>query len=749
MTMHWTLSIPDLRKGWAPLLLAIGGVIFSLLPWRAPLEEEIGLRLLYSLRGPEIPPDEIVIAGIDDQSAMALETPDDPDDWPRRLHAQLIRKATALGAELVAFDVFFSGPSIVPDADRDMADAMQRNGGVFLTSFVKPRTVPGGIYLESVIEPEPILGEAALATAPFLLPNPSTQANRFLTYFADDEKRATLPVLLFLAHLLRTDPGPLAELVRPFDAPLAASIADPRPAEANGLDLNGMALRLARHVQFQPRFDAALQRAGDDPALPAASQRSLKALGHVLHSTGTRHFRHYGPARTFRTIPYQQLLESPPELHFLSGKILLVGYLENYREESLGRQFITPYSQISSVELAATALANLLEDREITPALSGLQEPWWIFALGAVLGGLAQSGGSLTRSLLALIAAGGAYLAGATLLFQHHGLWLPLVVPLGWQLPAGLVTAAAIHLQRRSLREQKIRSMIHRFVPEDLFTHLTVHEDTRTLPSFGRLAQGVCMATDAGRYTALAETMEPMALARMMNGYYETIFEPVTRRGGWVSDVIGDAMLAVWSAEGNAARARLDALAAALEVQAAVQRFEAEHGLEFPIRMGLHFGEMRVGYIGTAERGEIRAVGDTVNTAARLEALNKFLDTQILVSETLLDGLGPQGVRVLGEFLLPGKSRAVGVAELLSEAQRQHLGPELLARFAEALQSFAEERWADAHRAFAGIHRDFPEDGPTRFYLDTTRAYLADPSLARARIPIDKAGRIQLQSPPP
>ncbi|MGZ8243777.1 CHASE2 domain-containing protein [Methylomagnum sp.] len=741
-------AFPELRIGWAPLAIALSGLLLSLLPLSAELEGQAGLGLLYALRGPETPPDHVAIVGIDRDSAVRLQAPDDPPDWPRQLHAQMIRQASRGGAELVAFNIFFSASALDPGADKAMADAMREAGNVVLTDYVKPRHVHAGVYVESVVEPSTEIADAALATAPFLLPKSPGGANAFLTHFGDEEKRATLPSLLFFAYSLHTQAGALAKFVLPADPALADLIANigPNPGQMARSDYNALAKGLADQWHARPEPSAATSPAPADDALSGTSRRLLRSLARTLQGDGVRYFNHYGPARTFPIIPYHELVQPAPgaPAAALKGKLLLVGYMDDFQPETTEGTFYTPYSSTSAVELAATALANLLEDKWVQPAFAPPYDALWLLAWGGLLGVLAQRL-SIRPGLTLIAALGAAYLATAWLLFQAQGVWLSIAIPLGWQTSLALIFSLSLNYRRGARREQAMQSVIHRFIPVDVFSHLTRHQDHATLPSYGRLTKGLCLATDAGRYTALAETLEPMALARLMNAYYGAIFEPVTRRGGWVSDVVGDAMLAIWVADDADDRdLRQQALHAALDILEAVRRFEKQYELVLPIRMGLHFGDLRIGYVGTAERGEIRAVGDTVNTAARLEALNKLLGSQILVSESVLDGLGGvEGVRPLGEFLLAGKTRPVSVLELFSRPDEPSRSGELLARFREALALFGEQRWPEAHAAFTRLGLQFPEDGPTRFYLQTCQSYLANPALAGA------AAGITTQKPDP
>ncbi|SMF93575.1 adenylate cyclase [Methylomagnum ishizawai] len=747
MTGRERRTRPKFQLGWLPLLTALGGALFSLSPLRGPLEEGIGLGLLYALRGPASPPGEVAILGIDHESAQRLQAPDDPHNWPRHLHANILRNAQRGQAELLAFNIFFANASADPGADRTMAEAMRDLGRTVLTDYVKPRQLRSGLYVESLVEPTPELADAALATAPFLLPRDTLSASSaFLTFFGDEERRATLPTLLMLAYIQRTHCAELGAWLGSADPELARIAAQAPPCQTRPKEFEPTLRLLIEQFRARPELGTDLEQALLNSRFPAATRRLLRSWAGVLAGGEVRYFNHYGPSHSFPILSYQDWVGDPPEstLATLAGKIVLVGYLEDFQPESTEGLFYTPFSAISSVELAATALANLLEDKWVRPAFSPVGEGLWLLLWGGVLG-LCAMRRSAAQGFALILGLGGLYLAAASTLFGLRGDWLPLVAPLGLQLPIALLTWGWLNYVRRAERERTMQSVIHRFIPVDVFSQLSRHEDSATLPNYGRMAQGICLATDAGRYTALAETLEPMALARLMNAYYAALFEPVTRHGGWVSDVVGDAMLAIWIARDDdpgAVEARANALAAASEIRRAVRRFEKNHELVFPVRLGIHYGELRIGYVGTAERGEIRAVGDTVNIAARLEGLNKLLGTHSLVSERTLEDLPDAGTRSLGAFLLAGKSKPISVAELITDPESGPC-PELRQRFADALALFNEDRWQEAHAAFTLLNLQFPDDGPTRFYYKTCQGYLAEPPQAS-----DTPG-IAVEKPPP
>ncbi len=112
-------------------------------------------------------------------------------------------------------------------------------------------------------------------------------------------------------------------------------------------------------------------------------------------------------------------------------------------------------------------------------------------------------------------------------------------------------------------------------------------------------------------------------------------------------------------------------------------------------------------------------VGDIANTASRIEQLNKQLGTRLLATEEVVAGLNDILSRPLGDFWFAGKRSSVPVVEVLCPVRDATMAQlSLCARFELAVEAFREERWEEAESHFQGIHRDYPHDGPARFYLD-------------------------------
>jgi adenylate cyclase len=232
------------------------------------------------------------------------------------------------------------------------------------------------------------------------------------------------------------------------------------------------------------------------------------------------------------------------------------------------------------------------------------------------------------------------------------------------------------------------------------------------------------MATDASRFTTLAEEMAPEELSAFLDAYFAILFGVVERHGGLVTDVVGDGTTSIWTAAGPERECRLRACLAALEIDRSVRAFNQRHDpRRLPTRIGLNVGYVVVGNVGGSGRFAYSVIGDCANTAARLESLNKQVGTRIIAAGAVVEGLDEIVSRPLGRFQLLGKGEALQAVELVGRAadvQRPTPAPD----FAQALEEFEQGRWADAAERFDRILAARPLDGPASFYLRCCRQYL-------------------------
>jgi adenylate cyclase len=393
--------------------------------------------------------------------------------------------------------------------------------------------------------------------------------------------------------------------------------------------------------------------------------------------------------------------------------------------------FISVFSQstginLSGVEVGATALANLLQQRTVRP-LPLLLHVAFVVGLGIAFGAFVGRQTLLGASAIVALGALG-YFAVALWQFTSYNVWSPLVVPLLLQLPLGFGVAAWWNYREVGAQRERMRTALGYYVPVSVAQRLT--EQSVSIGANRQLLHGTCLVTDAEHYTSVAERLAPTELAALMNDYYEAIFRVVQDYGGEISDTAGDSMIAVWASAEPDAAARLRSAQASLAILDAVDGFNRKHpDARLPTRIGLESGELLLGNIGAEQRYEYRAIGDIVNTAARIQGLNQLLGTRVLISAATLDELAELKARDVGTFLLRGKRFPVRVLEPLIAATCS-LGDDGLAEFAKGLASFRAAAWREAYERFAALAARFPADGPSRYYNVAARGFLSEPPVA-------------------
>ena len=174
------------------------------------------------------------------------------------------------------------------------------------------------------------------------------------------------------------------------------------------------------------------------------------------------------------------------------------------------------------------------------------------------------------------------------------------------------------------------------------------------------------MFVDFRSFTAAARSRSPQDVVDRLDGAFAVLVEILDRHGGIVNKFLGDGFLALFGAPLEAPDAAHHAVSAAREMLAAMEGINRASSWPLRIGIGVHFGEVVAGNIGSPRRKEYTVIGDTVNFAARLEALNKEFNSQILVSSSVRDALGDDGKDAvsLGEVAVRGYDRPMLVWQL-------------------------------------------------------------------------------------
>lgn len=719
------------------VITGVFGLLLSVIPLALKLEEDLGLHVFFTLRGPMEAPRDVLIVSMDNVSAQNLSLLSKPEKWPRSIHASLIQNLIAEEAGVIAFDIFFEEPR-VPEEDAQFARVIKAARNVVLCETLKQETVPltdengiriGLINVEKQLPPLSVFAESAVATAPFPLPKVPVKVSRYWTFKTEAGDKPTLPVVAFQVHCLQVYDEFLRLLAMQLP-PAAARIPASRDAvlAAGSVEKLVMSLReiFLERPDLAPAMLAAVEKEPFSSISPA-NARLLKALIRMYGAPDRAYLNFYGPPGTISTIPYYRILQGRSQseestyLQEANGKALFIGLSQLLRPEQRDG-FYTVFSQpngidMSGVEVGATAFANILDGTQIQPLgprKAILLLVLWGFLLSFVCRFLPAA-----PSAICVILAAVAYLAAACHAFRTAFTWTPLVIPLLAQLPAAFFGTLWWKYRDTHRERDIIRRAFGYYLPDKV-----VDEISRGMGDMKAAPQtvfGTCLSSDGEQYVRLSEVMTPQELNRFMNTYYETVFHPVRRHGGIISDVVGDSMMAIWATSHSDKDLRFQACVAALEVVEAVRVFNANGtstGYQLPIRVGLHSGHVSLGSIGGIDHYEYRAVGDVVNTASRIETLNKLLRTSVLVSEEVVEGLEDLLLRGLGRFVLPGKTKPVAIFELMGPLRdAEDETRRLCERFSKGLSAYLERAWDEAIHAFEACLETNRDDGPSTFFL--------------------------------
>ncbi|HEY6010712.1 MAG TPA: CHASE2 domain-containing protein, partial [Nitrospirota bacterium] len=192
-------------------LIGIIGLAASPVRFVQSVEENAGMGLLFRLRGVRQAPADAVVVSIDKESSEKLNLPDNPDKWPRSLHARLTEKLAREGAKVIAFDVHFIEPRSEQD-DQLFARAVKTAGNVVLCEPLKSKEIPlsgssgeddENHNIVQIVQPLELFSQAAAATAPFTLPRLPFKVSRYWTFETEAGDSPTMPAVVLQLFSMR------------------------------------------------------------------------------------------------------------------------------------------------------------------------------------------------------------------------------------------------------------------------------------------------------------------------------------------------------------------------------------------------------------------------------------------------------------------------------------------------------------------------------------------------------------------
>lgn len=644
------------------------------------------------------PPKDILIVGID---ATSINKVGVPWPWPRQFHAAIVDALTKAKTKLIIFDIIFDTISPLSLQTQDILgeqtiaktsfDAGKEDDQIFAKSITKAMNV----ILACEGEPlSKLKYQVVVPIPPFLkaLNNDTSYlGNSSVTYDPDNFVRR-------------------AKIIFPefySDPPISSAIA-------------------FRTIQKY------LNKRGEISSKEEIYLGKTKIPKEFL-------INFYGPAETINTIPYWKTLEltsgENSENNIFKNKIVLIGRtklkasIDPFKSIRSPDSFPTPFSALtpnfSGVEIQATILGNLLDKTflvKIHPFLFGLV----IFTSGLIANFIIAAFRQrlvLCFSLCLLLSI--FYMSVCFILFVFYNFVIPPTFPAyGAILPIYFVNFLDQYFIVDHERRKQAK-IFRQLVPIQIADEIE-KMDQEQLALGGTKRIITVLFTDIQNFTGFCERIAPEIVVNILNQFFTEMVKIIHKHNGLVDKFIGDAIMALWGSP-KVIDSKTQATLAAqcgLEMKEELNKLNTlwkRSGLDesLSIRVGINTDEAITGNVGSPQRIQFSAIGDGVNVASRLEAINKVYGTTIIVSENTAKLLTAEfHLREIDSVTVPGKDIPINIFELIQE---EEYISELLNKYNEALKNYRSKDLNRAIILWEECLKIKPSDKPSLIMLNRSR----------------------------
>jgi adenylate cyclase len=708
------MSKPKLQRWWIASGVAfLLAVLFSLLDAGLFGLEDRSLDLRFQLRGPRsVEHSPLLLVTVDNRSYKDLN---ERFPFPRAYYARVLRNLARCGVSLIVLDIQFTEQ--VSGDEAGLAELVRAAGEV-------PVILSGELVEEQrgyrrLDRPLPEL----LATGrPWGLVN---------DVIDQDGVNRLYPLFLPAPGTGEALPSLGARLLMSLDSSGRPDL-DRLSAAAVDTTVRHGRLRLGGHeLRLEPGWANAIRINYYGPP-NSWTQRSFSDFMDDAEFTLADPEQDTDYVEQFADTALYRLLWGDEPSPF-QGRIALVGVSATDQHDDKR----TPYFQykglrqlMPGVEVHAHAVQTLLDGAWIVNPLHGAGL-WLLLLLMALLGGWSTARLGPLRALFALLLAEAAWLGLAQWAFNRHNIWLEVTGPAMALAGSWILGVLLQFLQARRERAQ-IRGMFAQYVPEAVVAELIKSPDKLVLG--GEEREMSALFSDVEGFTSISEHLSPTQLVELLNEYLTEMTQCVTDEGGIIDKYEGDAIIAEFGAPLPCEDHALRAARAALRMQERLVDMRADWARrgkpQLKARVGVNSGLMVVGNMGSRQIFDYTAMGDAMNLASRLEGVNKFYGSYILLSGESWRSLGGAFLgRQLDSVRVKGKRGAVDLWELLGRADAPE-APGLRARIGAwntARARFLAREFAAAAAAFEALAEADPTDGPARTLAGRSRAFLESP----------------------
>ena len=332
-------------------------------------------------------------------------------------------------------------------------------------------------------------------------------------------------------------------------------------------------------------------------------------------------------------------------------------------------QFETPLrlqtaQSMIGLDVHAHMLAQLLDGKRLS-RISDLA--LWAVALMIVLaGGLTSLLVGGTKTALSIVVQL-AFFLGVPLMLHRQSFDTQMLPAFGW-IVGWSIAFVAIGMAAREVSSEQRRfaqSALGKYLPRDIAQEIL--DEPERLALHGEKRDIFAVFTDLEGFTKMSHQLEPEIVATLLNAYLDKMCSVILKYGGTIDKFVGDATVSFWGAPISRPDDGERAARAAFELWQAGEEFRKDVSRGGPMigrtRVGLHFGEAVIGNFGGEGRIQYTALGDTMNTAARLESANKQTMTGMIASREAVDRSGLNWWRPMGRVRLRGRALPVDIYE--------------------------------------------------------------------------------------
>lgn len=433
-----------------------------------------------------------------------------------------------------------------------------------------------------------------------------------------------------------------------------------------------------------------------------------------------------GPPGSFPTYSAKAVMEGKIPPAALKDKIVLVGATA----VGVYDMRVTPFSGVfPGIEIQATIIDNVLRQSFLRPPpyapIPGLL---LLAVLGVILGVVLPRLSAIWVFSISLLLGTG-YVAINFAVFRYLGINLDLFYPI---LQIVLATAG-INLQS-FLAEEKARASLKKafqsYVAPSVVEEILRHPERLRLG--GERRDLTIFFCDIRGFTSVSENLNPEELATVLHNFLNPMSKIVVKHGGTIDKFMGDAIMALYGAPlhfpDHARRACETAVEMIETLQQLNQEWVEQGRPSLKIGVGINSGPVAVGNMGSDTLFDYTAIGDNVNLAARLEGLNKYYGTDIIISGSTAEAVNSQFVlRELDLVRVKGKKQPVVIFELLGKAPPDPDLARFLEYYHQGLQFLRQRQWQESIDAFSSALRLKPQDHHSHRYLAMAQQYLVKP----------------------